>query len=134
MSEENLETVREVYQAWNRGDLEWVLNRIAPDSEFHTVPLFPDLEHVYRGREGFTRFWKTFRESWESVLTEVERIEPIGDDQVLVLFRFHGRGRNGVDVRRPYAQLFTIESRLIRRVVGFADWQQALEAAGLAER
>jgi ketosteroid isomerase-like protein len=133
MSEENLETVREVYEAWNRGDLEWVLDHITPDSEFQTVPLFPDLERVYRGRDGFTRFWKTFRESWESVLTEVERIEPIGDDQVVVLFQFHGRGRNGVDVRRPYAQLFTIESRLIRRVVGFADWQQALEAAGLRE-
>jgi ketosteroid isomerase-like protein len=133
MSQENVEIVRQVYEAWNRGDLEWVLDHVTPDSEFHTVPLFPDLEPVYRGREGFRRFWNTFRESWESLLVEIERIEPIGDDQVLALFRFHGRGRGGVDVRREYAQLFTIESRVIRRTVGFADWQQGLKVAGLSE-
>ncbi len=85
--------MREAYEAWNRGDLDWTLDFIAPDGEFRTRQLFPDLEAVYRGREGLRRFWSTFREAWEAVLIEVERIEPIGDERVLALLRFHGRGR-----------------------------------------
>ncbi len=64
---------------------------------------------------------------------EVERIEPIGDDRVLVLLPFHGRARDGLEVRLKYAHLFTIEGGLVSRLVGFADWQPALEAAGLRE-
>jgi hypothetical protein len=36
-------------------------------------------------------------------------------------------------VTLKYANLLTIENGLARRNVGFADWQQALEAAGLSE-
>jgi ketosteroid isomerase-like protein len=133
MSQANVGLVRQALQAWNRGDLEWLLDHSAPKFEFRTVQLFPDLEPVYSGREGFTRFWNTFREAWESVLVEAERIEPIEDDRVLVLFRFHGRGRDGVEVTLEYGQLFTLEDGMLKRVVGFADWQEALEAAGLRE-
>jgi hypothetical protein len=77
------------------------------------------------------QFWDTFREPWGSVLIEVERIEPIGDDRVLALLRFHGRGRDGVEVTLEYANLWTIENGMAALNVGFADWEQALEAAGL---
>jgi ketosteroid isomerase-like protein len=115
------------------GDLEWVLDHITPDYEWRTVQLFPDTEAVYRGREGFRQFWNTFREPWETLLIEVERIEPIGDDRVLALLRFHGRGREGVEVTLEYANLVTIENEMASLNVGFADWQSALEAAGLRE-
>jgi ketosteroid isomerase-like protein len=133
MSEENVELVREGYEAWNRGDLEWQLDHITPDFEFQTAQLFPDTEAVYRGREGYTQFWRTFREPWESVLIEVERIQPIGDDRVLALLRFRGRGRDGVEVTLDYANLLTIENGMATLNVGFADWQRGLEAAGLSE-
>jgi SnoaL-like domain len=67
------------------------LDHVTPDYEFRTAQLFPDTEAVYRGREGQRQFWNTFREPWETVLIEVERLEPIGDDRVLALLRFHGR-------------------------------------------
>jgi ketosteroid isomerase-like protein len=131
MSQENVELVRQAYEAWNRGDLEWQLDHITADFEFRTAELFPDTEAVYRGREGFSQFWKTFR--GESVMIEVERIEPIGDDRVLALLRFYGRGRDGIEVTLEYANLLTIENGLATRNIGFGDWQQALEAAGLRE-
>jgi hypothetical protein len=73
------------------------------------------------------------REPWETFQIGVERIEPIGDDRVLALLRFHGRGRDGVAVEAEYANLFTMENGVASRNVGFADWQSALEAAGLEE-
>jgi ketosteroid isomerase-like protein len=133
MSEENVELVRQAYEAWNRGDLEWLLDHLDPDGEFRTEQRFPDTEAIYRGREGFTQFWNTFRDPWETLLIEVERVEPIGDDRVLGLLQFHGSGRGGVATRLEYAQLFTIENELVSQVVGFTNRQDALKAAGLRE-
>ncbi len=93
MSEENVEIVRQGYEAWNRGDLGWLLDHITPDYEFRTAQLFPDTDAVYWGREGLGRFWRTLREPFETVLIEVVRLEPTGDDRVLALLRFHGLGR-----------------------------------------
>lgn len=133
MSEQNVELVRQAYEAWNRGDLQWMLDHVTPGVEFRTTHLFPDTEDVYRGREGLKRFWNTFGAPWETLLIEVERIEPIGDDRVLALFQFHGRGRDGLEVKLEYAQLLTIENGMAALFVGFASWQEAREAAGLRE-
>lgn len=46
MSEGSLELVRQVYEAWSRGDLEWLLDHKAPEFEFRTVRLLPELEPV----------------------------------------------------------------------------------------
>ena len=102
-------------------------------SRVQNSELFPDTEAVYRGREGWRQFWNTFREPWETLRIEVERIEPIGDDRVLALYRFHGRGRDGVEVTLKYANLVTIVNGLATRNIAFADWGEALEAAGLSE-
>jgi ketosteroid isomerase-like protein len=133
MSEQNVELVRQGFEAWNRRDLEWQLDRITSDFEWWTAQLFPDMEAVYRGPEGYRRFWNTFVGPWETLVLAVHRLEPIGDDRVLALVRFRGRGRDGIEVARDYASLFTVESGRFRQVVGFANWQQALEAAGLSE-
>ncbi|MDP9188111.1 MAG: nuclear transport factor 2 family protein [Actinomycetota bacterium] len=133
MSEENVELVRQVYEAWNRGDLQWMLDRVTPDFEFRTTHLFPDTDDIYQGREGLKRFWNTFQGPWEILLIEVERIEPIGGDRVLALFQFHGRGRDGLEVTLEYAHLFTFENGMAALLVGFANWQEALEAVGLRE-
>jgi ketosteroid isomerase-like protein len=133
MSEENVELVRQGYEAWNRGDLEWLLGRVTSKSEFRPARLFPDTDAAYWGQEGFTQFWNTFREPWATFLIEVERIEPIGDDRVLALLWFHGSGRQGVEVTMKFANLVTLEDEMVSQLVGFADWQEALEAAGLRE-
>jgi ketosteroid isomerase-like protein len=133
MSEENVELVRQVYEAWNRGDLEWLLEHSTADAEFRTAQLFPDTDPSYRGQERFREFWKTFREAWDTFTIEAERLEPIGDDRVLALLRFHGVGRQGVEVTLKFANSIALEDRLVSEVVNFADWQEALDAVGLRE-
>jgi ketosteroid isomerase-like protein len=131
MSQQNVELVRQGYEALNRGDLEWVLDHLAREFEYRTTQLFPDLLGTYRGRDGFRRFWNTFREAWESVVIEIARLEPVGDDRVLALLWFNGKGRQGVETKLRVTHLLTIENELVSRIVGFADWETALEAAGL---
>jgi ketosteroid isomerase-like protein len=133
VSDENVELALQGYEAWNRGDLQWLLDHVAPDYEFRTTQLFPDMEAVYRGRDGLREFWNTFREPWESLAVEIERIEAVGEDRVLALYRFRGLGRDGVEVTLPFANLLTIKDGLLTQNIAFADWQRALEAAGLRE-
>jgi ketosteroid isomerase-like protein len=133
MSEENVELVRQGYDAWNRGDLEWLLDRSTADSEWRMAQVFPDTDAAYHGQEGVRKFWKTFREPWETLLIEVERLEPIGEDRVLALFWLHGIGRRGVEVTLKFAHLITLQDRMVSQLVAFAEWHEALEAAGLRE-
>jgi ketosteroid isomerase-like protein len=133
MSEENVQIYRRLLDMWNRGDFEAQLAYVAPDFEFHTAQLFTDTRATYRRQEGWLEFWNTFRAAWDTIDVAVDRIEDL-DDQVLVLFTFFGKGRgSGVEVNIKYAHLAELRNGLVTRVRGFADWAEALEAAGLPE-
>ncbi len=133
MSQENVEIVRRLYDAFNAGDLEATLDLTAPENEFHPSGIFMDTERTYRGREGYSEFWHTFREAWETITVNVERIEDLGE-QVLVLGTFHGRGHgSGVGVTREAAWLVTLRDGLFAQSRTFVSWAEALEAAGLTE-
>ena len=134
MPSENVQLLREFFDAWNRGDLEWILEHLSPDWEYRTAQLFPGIDPVSRGKEGFTKFWNTLRDPWESISMELEHVEDLGD-RVLTLHTFYGRGKaSGVEVTLKYANISTFRAGLVSRSVGYGDdWAAALEAAGLSE-
>src|SRR3954467_6144012 len=108
MSQENVEIVRKVFEAYNRNDLEATLEHMAPEFEFRPSGLFMDATETYRGRKGWIDFWHTFHAAWESITIRIERREDL-DEQVLVLGTFQGKGRgSGVSVRREAAWLETL--------------------------
>jgi ketosteroid isomerase-like protein len=121
----------DAFVSWD-ADLEGARKYYAPDWEWRTAQLFPGTDAVYRGKDGFARFWNTFREPWNSIHVELERIEDLGD-RVLVLMMFHGKGKwSGVDVTREYANVITLRGGLVTYQVGYPDWRSALEAVGLS--
>ena len=133
MSQENVELVQKVFDAYSRGDLQAMLDRMAPEFEFHPSGQFMDTQAIYRGREGWTEFWHTFHAAWESITISVERIEDLGE-QVLVLGTFRGRGHaSGVEVTRESAWIMTLRDGLIAQSRTIVSWAKALEAAGLSE-
>jgi ketosteroid isomerase-like protein len=133
MSQENVEIVRRTFDAYNRGDLEGMLDHLSPEFEMHTTGRFMDTQGVHRGHEGWIEFWNTFHAAWESITVSIERIEDLGD-RVLVLGTFHGRGRgSGVEASVEAAWLVTISDGLVGHVRSFAKWDEALEGAGLPE-
>src|SRR6266571_7944925 len=92
MSEENLDLARRAYEAWNRDDFDWILDRITADFELHTLQaLFPDLDELYVGKAGWRKFVNVWRSAWETIAVHVERMEDLGDD-VLALITFEGVG------------------------------------------
>jgi ketosteroid isomerase-like protein len=132
MSQENVELVRRAIEAWNRGDLDAILATLHPDLEYVTTGVFPDLDPVYHGHDGFRRFWQDFREIWESLSIEIHELRDCGE-RVLLLMTFNGRGRDGVEVRRQVASVVAFRDGLDVRHENYGDWTTALEAVGLSE-
>jgi ketosteroid isomerase-like protein len=131
MSQENVELLRRWYEMANRRD-DSGRQLLDPEFEFRPAGLFPDLPESYRGRDEFVAFLWEFAEPWEELTIEPDRYLDI-DSQVLVLAHFHAKGRDGIEIERPFAHLWTIRDGLAVRLVAYADHQQALDDVGLSK-
>ena len=140
MSEEShLEAERELtlqaYEAWNAKDFDTAIANVDPDIEwtFAGGAQFPGTDNIYRGHEGVRRFWREFIEPWESIRIEVTDTREAGDTLV-VFVNFHGIGAgSGVELTVPFVHLLSYRNRKLIRLTGYANRDEALEAAGLSE-
>ena len=131
MSEENVETVRRIYDAFAEGDFARALEEGEPDFEW--IPPEQDIQGPVQGKESLRRFLEDQDEAFEDFRVEAEELKVRGD-QVLAFIQVSGRGRgSGVEFDIRAATLWTFRGgRLIRGQV-FPDRRDALEAAGLEE-
>jgi ketosteroid isomerase-like protein len=133
MSQENMELTRQAYEAWNDGDLDWMLGHMTEDFEFQPGLGFSDLSAVIRGTEGWRQFAATWREAWDDITVRVERIEDL-DDRIVALLTFDGRGRgSGIEVSLRVGHVATVREGRISRLVSIPSWEETLEAVGLQE-
>ena len=134
MSEENVEVVRQVYDAANRHDTERIFSLYDPEVELDASRLEMDHTRVVKGHEGLRAFFREWNEAWEGVDYSYEELIDAGDDRVVSVVTRHGRGRaSGIEVERPFALVWTIRHGKVVRVVWFLERTKALEAAGLSE-
>jgi ketosteroid isomerase-like protein len=131
MSQENVEIVRTMYETAT-GKLDPDFGFLAPEVEFHLSGAFPDLDPVYRGHAGIRDLNDQLNAPWEEISLDPERLIDMGE-QVLVLSHFHAIGRDGIEVRLPFAHLWTLEKGQVVRMDAFSDQAAALEAVGLRE-
>jgi ketosteroid isomerase-like protein len=136
MSQENVERLRQSYEAWNQRDFDSALALYDHDVvwTFTAEARGAAFQSDYRGRDGVREFWDTFIEPWEDVNIEVEEIRDAGDS-VLALVVFHARARDGLEIDQPFVHVVTFRGSRGIRFEAFArrELQQALEAAGLSE-
>ena len=133
MSQENVELTRQAYEAWNDGDLDWMLDHMTEDFEFRPGLGFSDVDAVVRGKDGWRRFAEMWREAWEDITVRVERIEDL-DDRIVALLTFDGRGRgSGVEVSIRVGHLATVRAGRVSKLTSIAGWDEALAAAGLRD-
>jgi ketosteroid isomerase-like protein len=132
VSEDNVEIVRELYRATAGGKMDASFEFLAPEVEFHLSGAFPDLGDVYRGHDEIRRLNDQLNAPWEEISLLPERIVDLGE-RVLVLCRFHAIGRDGIEVKLPFAHLWTLHDGQVVRMDAFSDQAAALEAAGLPE-
>ena len=132
MSQENVETMRAVMAAFNRGDGEAFDHFLATDAEI--VPVRAALEGtIYRGADAGTQYRTAVDQSWENLGWEVEAIRDCGE-QILALGHIRGEGRDsGVAIDARAGWLAHFSDGRITKFQTFADRDQALGAAGLSE-
>jgi ketosteroid isomerase-like protein len=132
MSQKNVEIVRRAVEAFNEGGIERAQEFYAHELEFHEPPEQP-APRVARGRDEAAKLFGEFEEAWAEHRSEPQEIRAVGPDRVLLLSVEHFRGRDGMEVSAPGAQVFTISDEKIVRWQAFWDQQTALAAAGLSE-
>jgi ketosteroid isomerase-like protein len=114
MSQENVEVVQRLYEAWNRGDV--TLDSIDPDIEVEFAGGI--LKGTYRGHAGLTEALDSFWTSFEESRIDVESFEPSGDD-VFVTLRYFARGKtSGIEVNASGRHIWTVrEGRCVRWLI-----------------
>lgn len=95
MSEQDLQLAQEGYDAWNRGDLDWLLEHVTEDVEVRPLRDIGEFAEVYRGREGWIEFWEVWHRVWEGVTIKVHRFEDMGDHGVLALLSLDRAAEDG---------------------------------------
>lgn len=133
MSQENVEIVRAICEAFVRGDYAESLKRVDPafemvgpgDVTFGSAPA--------HGHEQIQRAFDSFLGTWSDYRAEVQELRDFGDN-VLVETRQQGRGRgSGVDVAETVYVIFTVAAGRVVRAAVFRDRSAALEALGMSE-
>ena len=136
MSQENVDVVRRLYEAWLADDYETVFQtcdpgmRLNPDSEATWV----GIDDSYVGHEGLRRYMAAVYQAFDGYRPEVEQLIDAGEGRVLTLAIEHGRGRgSGAEVEaRRTAHLWTLRDGRAIQVDLFLDRSRALEAVGLS--
>ena len=132
MPQENVETVRRMYDAYARGDFELSLSYLDPEIEFSQPTQEPGAG-TYHGHEGVIQAFTQWTGAWDDYRVEVEELIDLGDD-VLARTRHHGRGKgSGVEAEMRIFQLWTLRNDKAVRARMYYDEAEAREAAGLPE-
>ena len=133
MSQENVDLVRRALEAFPRGDVEEMLSYMDAEGEFHSAIVGGAEGNVYRGHEGFRRWYADSFGSFESLQNEWTEFRDLGD-RVLAFGRVKARGReSGVELDSPMGWVFTVRRGKLVKAEGFLSRAQALDAAGLSE-
>jgi ketosteroid isomerase-like protein len=132
MSQENEALLRAGYDALNSGDIAGWIATFHPDAELHELASVPDTA-VYKGHDELQKWVESIFDVAEDFGFEVEQFIDAGEFTVARV-RASGRGRiGGVPVETHVFHVFEIDGGKIRRVRGYLDEAEALEAAGLRE-
>ena len=132
MSQENVELVRRLFDAWTRRDLTAVQELCDPELVVDRSNSMAEAR-IYRGWEEVNEFWEDWSAMWADFGWDLDEFIVAGDG-VVVTGRFRGRGAtSGAEVEANVSQVFTFRNGKLVRAKLFQNRQDALEAAGLEE-
>jgi ketosteroid isomerase-like protein len=127
MSQENVDVVRAIYEAWAEG------RSAAPFIEKELEYVNPP-DAVEPGTKYGRHYLVKVQEVFPDVRFEIERFIDAGDD-VVVIAKILGRGSgSGIDAMSKQGYIWTVANGKATRFQWFNDPAQALAAVGLSEQ
>jgi ketosteroid isomerase-like protein len=130
----NLDLVRSIYAAWERGDFssaDWA----HPEIEYARVDL-PDPD-TWTEPARLAEAWRDYLSAWKEYRFAVDQYWELDDERVLVLIRRGGRDKSsGLELDQmgtKGAHLFCIGEGKVTRLVAYLGRDRALADLGLEE-
>ena len=113
MPQENIEIVRNAFDAFTRDDIQGVLRLCDEDIVITQPPELPGVSRQQRGHSGVLEAFSIWPEQWDDYRIEILRTADSGD-YVVVTTRTGGRGKqSGVEVEMEFAFVFTVRDEKI---------------------
>ena len=124
----DLDRVREMYDAWNNGNVDRMIEFWWDDSTWEDFPEVPDRQ-IVRGRENVETHLREVMEVIGDMEMEVVELEELGDEILgSVQVRVVGSA-SGISLDTPSYHLIRLEGGRIRRYRTFTTREHALKAA-----
>ncbi len=134
MSQENVERLRAMYEAFNRRDWDALFRHTDLEFAFtyRNPGRTPDAG-TRRGRDEVVAFAEEYGSAFDSLIWNPEEFFD-REDRVVAFVSVQMRPRGGdVDLVVPHGHLWTIHGGVVLSLESFPEPQSALEAAGLSD-
>jgi ketosteroid isomerase-like protein len=132
MSQENVETLRRVNAAFNRGDRDAVFAGYHHDMELRDLQHAPDAPERLIGIDAFRAYWGQWEDAFDDFTAEIEKYIDAGA-YILAVTHWRARGKNSglaIDLRTVDVAEFT-DGKIVRLTIGYSNEDEALKAVGL---
>jgi ketosteroid isomerase-like protein len=134
VTQDDIEVIREAFERWNRGDIEYWIRHAQPDVEVWSK--YAALEQggePYRGHAGMREWRAEIDRNFELHEVLAEDVRDV-DGNVLVLgaVRFRGRA-SGTEMHHPFAWVCEMRDAALLRMFFYSSHGEALESVGLRD-
>ena len=133
MSQENVQLVRRIFDAFNSEDIDLILGLTHPDFELEVPPAVSAEPDVYRGHAGMRRYWESFQDAMDEIRIRPERLYDAGEAVVVAMHLTAKGRRTAIAVEQRSAGVWTISGHQVIRIRAYASMPEALGAVGSAE-
>ncbi|MGH2952210.1 MAG: nuclear transport factor 2 family protein [Solirubrobacterales bacterium] len=129
MASNDVDVVREGFEALEEGGYEALLPLISPEFEVTTPAELASEPDTYRGPDGVRRYFESFYDAMDEITFTAREYELVGD-RVVVDFTLRARGRStGIEAEQRGFQVWQVRDGKAVRLEVFADRERAYEAA-----
>ena len=134
MSRENVEILRRVNAAFNRGDREAVFADYHHDMELRDLQHAPDAPERMSGIDALGAYLDQWEDAFDDFTAEIEEYIDAGA-YVLAVTHWRAKGKDSglaIDLRTVDVVEFA-DGKIVRVTIGYSNKDEALKAVGLAE-
>ena len=129
MSQQDVDIVKQGFEALERDGLEAMLEYVHPEFEFTTPPELALEPDTYRGHEGLRRYFASFYDAMDEVRFVPTEFIAVGD-RVVVPVTLIARGKEtGIEATQELVQVWSLRHGKAIGIEAFASREQAIEAA-----
>jgi ketosteroid isomerase-like protein len=129
---ENIDIVKDGFEAFNDDGVEGILPFVHVDFEATTPPELASEPDTYRGHDGVRRWFDSFYEVMDGIRWDAHRFHEVGD-RVVVEFTLRARGKTtGLDFGQDAVMVWELRDGKAIGLQLFPTLDEAMVAAGQA--